>query len=482
MKKIISFFILASMIVFSFSEISYASDEQYFIVTAYYSPLPNQSYYFKGDYEKETRLNGMGVRGASWTPVFEGMLAAPAKYAFWTKIKLEGIGIGSVEDRGWAIVEAWKRGYEYDRIDIWMGYGLEGLKRALTWGKRTIKGKILSSDTIASINIANFPTPENAISQTIKVKDTAFSYSIGKNSPKEHIILLQSFLQEIGKYKGEINGVYNQEVIDIVYDFQIQNNIVKSAFDLGAGYWWTKTKSAFKAYYENNAFEKTQAEISITEKLQETKEKNEDEIENKIFDTYIHPNSSKEDIELLQVFLQEIWKYSWEINGNYNDIQEILINYQLENNIINSRTEVGTGYFWPKTRAQAKKDYTLYQEEQAKQLAIEEKERELRSEANEIAIQKIESIGLPKYGEISHAVRNLQKELKELWYFDYKDTAIFWDITKQSIFSFQKAKGLVRSESDIGAWKFWPVTQEALKKDISEKIFSRIKEENLAMK
>lgn len=40
-------------------------NEKDFIVTAYYSPLPNQSFYLKGDYEAEKKLNGNGTNGAS---------------------------------------------------------------------------------------------------------------------------------------------------------------------------------------------------------------------------------------------------------------------------------------------------------------------------------------------------------------------------------------------------------------------------------
>ncbi len=39
--------------------------EKTFSVTAYYSPLPGQSFYLKGNYEAETRLNGNGTNGAS---------------------------------------------------------------------------------------------------------------------------------------------------------------------------------------------------------------------------------------------------------------------------------------------------------------------------------------------------------------------------------------------------------------------------------
>jgi hypothetical protein len=35
-----------------------AEEENYFIVTAYYSPLPDQEHYLKGNYEDEIILNG----------------------------------------------------------------------------------------------------------------------------------------------------------------------------------------------------------------------------------------------------------------------------------------------------------------------------------------------------------------------------------------------------------------------------------------
>lgn len=49
---------------------SYADEEKYFIVTAYYSPLPNQIFYGAGNYEAEIRLNGNGISGAGGKDVF----------------------------------------------------------------------------------------------------------------------------------------------------------------------------------------------------------------------------------------------------------------------------------------------------------------------------------------------------------------------------------------------------------------------------
>src|SRR5690606_35949985 len=60
--------------------------QQTFVTTAYYSPLPNQSYYVTGSYHWDKVLNGNGTHGASGTPVFEGMIAAPSSYAFGTQV------------------------------------------------------------------------------------------------------------------------------------------------------------------------------------------------------------------------------------------------------------------------------------------------------------------------------------------------------------------------------------------------------------
>lgn len=113
-----------------------------FVVTAYYSPLAGQRAYNMGTLSAEKRLQGNGTNGASGKEVFDGMMAAPKKYAFGTKIEISG-KVYTVEDRGGAIVPAGQRGYSYDRLDIWMGKGDEGRIAANNWGKRTVQGCIL---------------------------------------------------------------------------------------------------------------------------------------------------------------------------------------------------------------------------------------------------------------------------------------------------------------------------------------------------
>lgn len=70
-----------------------------FLATAYYSPLPDQTSYYRGSYEADVSLNGSGVAASDGTPVYAGMIAAPSTYSFGTKIYLDGLGIVSVHDR-----------------------------------------------------------------------------------------------------------------------------------------------------------------------------------------------------------------------------------------------------------------------------------------------------------------------------------------------------------------------------------------------
>jgi hypothetical protein len=58
-KKIFSLLIILSFLLASFP-VS-AQDDNYFVVTAYYSPLPDQEYYITGNYKDELILNGKGI-------------------------------------------------------------------------------------------------------------------------------------------------------------------------------------------------------------------------------------------------------------------------------------------------------------------------------------------------------------------------------------------------------------------------------------
>ncbi len=103
--------------------------------SAYYGPIEGQRNYKTGSFEGDVRLNGDGVTktekqaqvgyiAADWDILPEG-----------TKVQIPGYGKAVVEDIGGAI-----EGY---KIDLFMGYGDQGLEKALQWGVRTVEIEII---------------------------------------------------------------------------------------------------------------------------------------------------------------------------------------------------------------------------------------------------------------------------------------------------------------------------------------------------
>jgi peptidoglycan hydrolase-like protein with peptidoglycan-binding domain len=232
---------------------SESSIQKTFIVTAYYSPLPDQSFYLKGNFEAEKRLNGNGTNGASGKPVFPWMIAAPKTYAFGTHIFFPGLGLGTVEDRGWAIVEAWGKGEPYDRIDIWMWYGEDGLKRALAWGRREVQGAILTDARgLSPVDFYGIDTGRVNLKQFKK----AASIPVGGISSE----VIAAFA-DLG-YNVD-NG--NKEAM--ILQFQLDHNIISSASEQGAWVYGPKTRTALaEAHSRYNALQSAELKALDGEK------------------------------------------------------------------------------------------------------------------------------------------------------------------------------------------------------------------------
>ncbi len=219
------------------SETSFASEttnapiQKTFIVTAYYSPVLGQNDYYRWSYEADVRLNGNGTHGASGTPVFTGMIAAPKTYAFGTQIFFEWLGLWTVQDRGGAIVDAFVRGQAYDRIDLWVGYGDAGLNRARAWGRREVRGTIVTDSvkrdpinivgiTNGSVNLNQYPPVNGFPSIWGLPSDTIAAFSdLGYN----------------------FTGTDTKSMIT---EFQLEQKIIQSKDDEAAGTYGPKTRAA----------------------------------------------------------------------------------------------------------------------------------------------------------------------------------------------------------------------------------------------
>lgn len=68
-------------------------------------------------------------------------------------------------------------------------------------------------------------------------------------------------------------------------------------------------------------------------------------------------NPVGKDVIRLQNLLKEVKIYSWEIDGKFESVKDVLIKYQVENNIISSKDDNQAGYFWTKTLAVLREEF-----------------------------------------------------------------------------------------------------------------------------
>lgn len=453
MKKTISFLIISFLLASFLPKNTFAEDLK-FVVTAYYSPLPNQENYMRWTYEKEKILQWNWVRWASGKWVFSGMFAAPKNYNFGTKILLDWLWVGSVEDRWWAIVNAWERGYKHDRIDVWMWYGDEGLKRALAWWKRTVTWKILDNWTPVTFNYKDLEAPDSAVAW-LKKEKTIFDFSIWKDSSPDDIKKLQKFLSEGWIYFWEIDGVYNNEIVSIIFDFQLANGIVSSENDFWAWYWWTKTRATFQKKVLG-------WELKKSKNIEKKEEK-------KSIDVFASFFETEENIKEVEKIFLEMWFYKWELTWKKENLQKIVYDFQVQEKIISAKTDIWAGYFWPKTRETLKEKYEFFQEQKILNFKKEMEKAEEKNIFSKEIEEKIKNFSKIKKWDVSSEVRTLQEVLSELWYFNEKATAIFWDKTEEAIINFQLKNNLIDKKDSVYAWILWEKTIGKIKENLVQK-------------
>ncbi len=437
-----------------------AADEPvqtYFYVSGYYSPQEGQSFYLRGNLESEKKLNGAGIRGASGIAVHEGMLAAPKGYSFGTKIKLEGLGIGTVEDRGGAIVPAGQRGYSHDRIDVWMGYGEEGLKRALSWGIRKVAGTVYpSGSTVAdTINVENVQIAN--INWAARGSNSGGSSLIKRNLGKwdtgEDVQKLQEILVELHYLGQDPGSSFDATTVDAVFRFQVDQGIVKKDTDKGAGYCGEKTRKALeKKWYELKEQERKEIAAVQTEKQKFVNS----------FPVQLGKNKgSAEAIKTLQNALLDIG-YSVDVNGKYDKKTIAAVTkFQTDQGIISKDTDYGAGFFGNQTRL-----FLVEKVWTKRQAGKQEQTSPVKAEASVEKKSTVKPVAQRQlFGEDLHSkskgenVRELQSALKELGLLNAEPTGNYGPKTKEAVAAFQVRFKLLGSTADKNAGTFGPVTR-----------------------
>ena len=111
-----------------------------------------------------------------------------------------------------------------------------------------------SEDNNSSVNESE-KRSEVVVQAQISIFDTRINSQASEDDVRE----LQFILRQIGYFDHDQDGRFNKRLVDAIFDFQVDYDIVDSEFDEGAGYYGPKTRSKLKEVY--GVFQERQDQI-----------------------------------------------------------------------------------------------------------------------------------------------------------------------------------------------------------------------------
>lgn len=428
---------LVSCLVASFAPIVSAEDvaapmEVDFVLTAYYSPLPGQCCYVKGGLVADKILNGNGTHGADGTPVYVGMVAAPPSYAFGTKVQVPGLGVLEVHDRGGAIQLL--EGGKIHRIDVWAGYGEEGLARALSFGVKRVRGVVYppaSAQPASDFNLDRIAMdfdrlrPYNVIQNGLvdvepKAGDTSLS-----------VAFLQDHLRALGYLADDATMFFGPKTQAALEGFQRDKGMPIHTESLNA-----ETAAMLMAAVRTLGRDMG---VPLVSEL-----------------------SSQKDIAAAQRLLRSMGYYKGRTNGVYNDnVKNAIMAFQKESMLIADASSPGAGTIGPITQAaiagtlRAERSRTI-----ARGILIVKRVRDRLSEQDALVA------GTTEEGYKGDTVEDVQRFLARVGYFPEESiNGVFGPATRQAVAAYQLARGVIPNASAKGAGTVGPITLKTLQKD-----------------
>ncbi len=415
----------------------YAEDvrplERAFLVTGYYSPLPNQCCYARGSYEADLMFNGGGVKTADGTPVYPGTIAAPASYAYGTRITLEGMGVGTVHDRG-ARINAMDG--DTDHVDVWMGYGEEGLARAMNWGAKNISGTVHAGSADRpkeDFSLEEIPSPLAALASYAVADKADLLIGLKLSDRKFGVRGLQKLLSDVGYFSHPITDLYGETTRQAVHAFQRDYGVSGdgSAID-------ERTRASLLAA------------SSITEEHVPDLSGN------------LGSGSRGDSVRQAQKLLRFLGYYRGRTDGVFDaDLRAAVRRFQLSNKIVQSSDHPSAGRIGPKTKAAIIAAWKV---------EVTRHKADLLQRKMHIAeaVRKQLSPGLMlSKGDRGTAVTLVQQTLRRMGYLDGHDVSgYFGDRTRRAVTRYQLDRKLLTTERDPGAGNFGPATKSMLMKDL----------------
>jgi peptidoglycan hydrolase-like protein with peptidoglycan-binding domain/3D (Asp-Asp-Asp) domain-containing protein len=417
-----------------------APQQREFVVTAYYSPLPGQCCYVKGSFEADKILNGNGTHGADGTPVYPGMIAAPSSYPFGTRIKLEGIGVVTVHDRGGAI-QSEETG---DRLDLWFGHGEEGLARALAFGKQRVRGTVYAVGTAQpkeSMNLASFTAPIESLNRYSVARSAGVVPQPQFGERGLTVAGIQEKLKQAGYFVHDVTGFYGDVTKAAIRAFYADMRLD------GDGSMLTQTGSAFLA-----------AAVSV---------KYHDETV-----PFVDAQSSEADVAEARRLLRHLGYYRGRTTGPYDArLASAVVAFQKDHGLIADDRSPGAGRIGPVTRgAIARRMRDERVRLAAKRFLLVTRIRSVLSERGLLPS------GFAAHGAKGDAIASLQRTLAAAGFFDVTDVSgFFGPVTRDAVLRYQLAKKVVQSPSDPGAGTIGPSTLELLREEQVVSAYKRVR-------
>lgn len=496
MRRLFTYFFI-TVFLLQYLPTTVRADGGFYLVSAYYSPEEGQDFYLHGNYEDEIRMNGEGKTTASGAPVRIGTIAAPKSVPFNTRISVnQNITIkgksydfnfqGTVLDRGGAINTASK----LPRLDIYMGSGQKWLCRAINFWVQTVYATLDNSTIGDTSNFDFIPSDcNNPGTTTVKPPKSSnssfdpFTSSLSISTTKENLKTVQRLLQRMNALVGDVDGVYDQEFRESVYKFQTSQWILSSWNDEWAGVYGPKTRSKLRAVLQwDTTTSSSVPPISTTPNISPDSLNNTpsptitdlDDSSDSTISGSVFDGAKNSDIREIQKMLIEMGYFKYEVDGLYNKrLVDAILEFQLAKKIVTTQDDIGAGYYGPVTQSSLEEGYQVYLEKKAKiddlkaQLETLKMARAGLAQEKRLSFEKI-LVKIPalKSGQIHPEIRTLQKLLKEYWYLDHKDTAIFWPLTKNSLARYQFDLKVIDSLTSPYAGVLGEKTKQAIVEDM----------------
>lgn len=406
--------------------------EQEFLITAYYSPLPNQCCYVKGGLQADKILNGEGHTAADGTGVYPGMIAAPSSYPFGTTVHLPGIGTFVVHDRGGAITEL---GNGAHRLDIWAGYGEEGLARALAFGLQRVTGTVYPNGTNqprVDVDLATLPSPIDELHTYFIERDNLLALRPKEGERGLSVYLLQDYLKEIGYLRREPTGFFGPETsrafTAFLTDFQVNAP--------------TNELSETSAAFVLGAKQRLGAREPLT--------------------TTVDDSTAPQYVGDAQRLLRFLGYYTGRTNGDYDDTtKNAIFAFQKDHGLVGDWSSTGAGRIGPLTTkvllaAWNRKLVASHADRYLDLYAIETKLAKKGTRVEQFLDE----------GYYGNQVKLLQNQLAALGFFDAAEVnGSFGPMTKEAVIQYQLDRGIISSRSDKAAGYVGPSTLHALRSD-----------------